>query len=195
MPVLCQMLPGPACPAGRAHLPHAWRAGWRSRRRGLHPARFCVMLASPLYERWARCGLGFFAGSRPPSSRSSLLGVATGRSAVTPRPGAPVRRGLLPTAMFRLDYSATLGSSTGAAPPETARGRAATVRAWAAPRAATAAPSLRAPGLALDQDGRSSTAAARSSFRWCDEAVGRFGWMTDRVFRRAGSARATPDPS
>jgi chromate transporter len=189
---LCQMLPGPASTQLGVLICHT-RGGLRGALLGgaafILPG-FCVMLAfTLLYERWgALPALGpLFAGIAPAVVAVILFSAwRLGRSAVTRLDLALLcAAGFLLTAMFRLDTALTL-ILCGAAAAALRRlaARAATVRAWAVPVLATAAPEVYARvawlwikmGALVYGGGYVIIPVVR------DEAVGRFGWMTDRVF-------------
>jgi chromate transporter len=189
---LCQMLPGPASTQlgvlicrTRAGLPGALLGGAAFILPG-----FCVMLVfTLLYGRWgALPALGpVFAGIAPAVVAVILFSAwRLGRSAVTRLDLALLcAAGFILTAWLRLDTALTLilCGATAAALGRLAA-RVATVRALAVPALVTAAPEVYARlawlwtkmGLLVYGGGYVIIPVIRG------EAVGRFGWMTDRVF-------------
>ena len=189
---LCQMLPGPASTQlgvlichTRGGLPGALLGGAAFILPG-----FCVMLLfTLLYERWGSLpALGpVFTGIAPAVVAVILFSAwRLGRSAVTRIDLALLCAvGFILTAKLHLDTALTLilCGATAAALRRLAA-RTSTARAWTVPALVTAAPEVYARlawlwikmGALVYGGGYVIIPVVRG------EAVGRFGWMSDRVF-------------
>jgi len=189
---LCQMLPGPASTQlgvlichTRGGLPGALLGGAAFILPG-----FCVMLLfTLLYERWGSLpALGpVFTGIAPAVVAVILFSAwRLGRSAVTRIDLALLCAvGFILTAKLHLDTALTLilCGATAAALRRLAA-RTSTARAWTVPALMTAAPEVYARlawlwikmGALVYGGGYVIIPVVRG------EAVGRFGWMSDRVF-------------
>jgi chromate transporter len=189
---LCQMLPGPASTQLGVLICHT-RGGLAGALLGgaafILPG-FCVMLLfTLLYDRWGSLpALGpVFAGIAPAVVAVILFSAwRLGRSAVTRLDLALLcAAGFVLTAMLRLDTALTLllCGAMAVALRRLVAGTA-TARAWAVPALVTAAPEVYARlawlwikmGALVYGGGYVIIPAVRG------EAVGRFGWMSDRVF-------------
>jgi chromate transporter len=189
---LCQMLPGPASTQLGVLICHT-RGGLAGALLGgaafILPG-FCVMLLfTLLYERWGRMpALGpVFAGIAPAVVAVILFSAwRLGRSAVTRLDLVLLcAAGFVLTAALRLDTALTLvACGATAVALQRLAARSATTPAWAAPALAIAAPDVYARlawlwikmGALVYGGGYVIIPVVRG------EAVGRFGWMSDRVF-------------